>query len=492
MGRKLPLLEEPPQPSLPAWELWPRVSVCRPEELRAQPYPAVCVCGWVSAASGNECVGRHERSGPGSSLTSARAGWCLLFDLEPGANLHCFLPLRLGTLVQHSPQGSYLASLLAILLLWPSAYIHIPINRDTFSGQLPGPACTDLALKTEAAVCIIPGRGADLEEQIRRKQEEEQAWTAPSAHWLPMETLVFGVMFPEGLPGGSLSPLAGSLSPLAGEGRSSGTQHAGTAHTEDAACHPKDPPVTSLLRQVTPFSASGLVLGLLLLCMAAMASCPEEYKVVHQLRQQAKIMTNTSMLLDPYIRIQGLNMVHSKDKCKEHLESFPSLDTLQKLSRVGFLQTLHAILGRVLHRLPAQQPKMPLVTQDDLDRKKLYYTKQFIQGAKNNIFCLVVRLLNDSSELALPTQVNLGTSTSPTPSLGFQHKLDGCRFLQGYHHFMQSVEQIFGKWEEGLNRSRSRSRSRRHSPLLALQGQARRKRPSRKAKRPVSRGLLPW
>lgn len=54
--------------------------------------------------------------------------------------------------------------------------------------------------KAEAAVYIILGRRADLEERIRRKQEEERAYTAPSAHWPPVEILVFGVMFPEGLP----------------------------------------------------------------------------------------------------------------------------------------------------------------------------------------------------------------------------------------------------------------------------------------------------
>lgn len=111
--------------------------------------------------------------------------------------------------------------------------------------------------KAEAAVYIILGRRADLEERIRRKQEEERAYTAPRAHWPPVEILVFGVMFPEGLP----SPLpipthlmrcwpitpAGikwlpacrapsrEVSPPAGAGRSTGTQHGGTAHTEDAA-----------------------------------------------------------------------------------------------------------------------------------------------------------------------------------------------------------------------------------------------------------------
>lgn len=43
--------------------------------------------------------------------------------------------------------------------------------------------------KAEAAVYIILGRRADLEERIRRKQEEERAYTAPSAHWPPHEVL---------------------------------------------------------------------------------------------------------------------------------------------------------------------------------------------------------------------------------------------------------------------------------------------------------------
>lgn len=80
---------------------------------------------------------------------------------------------------------------------------------------------------------------------------------APGAHWPPGETLVFGVMFPEGLPFPlplpthltRCWPIAPSgikwlpahrtpsqtVSPLRGTGRITRTQHAGTASTENTA-----------------------------------------------------------------------------------------------------------------------------------------------------------------------------------------------------------------------------------------------------------------
>ncbi|KAK2121360.1 hypothetical protein P7K49_002746 [Saguinus oedipus] len=93
----------------------------------------------------------------------------------------------------------------------------------------------------------------EFEENRRRSGHT----TMPNTHWPPVKILVFGVMFPEGLPSPIPIPthlmrcwpiaLAGikwlpacrapsrEVSPPAGEGRSTGTQHGGTAQTEDAA-----------------------------------------------------------------------------------------------------------------------------------------------------------------------------------------------------------------------------------------------------------------
>ncbi|XP_003419194.1 oncostatin-M isoform X2 [Loxodonta africana] len=239
--------------------------------------------------------------------------------------------------------------------------------------------------------------------------------------------------------------------------------------------------------QLTWKTLLGLVLGLLLLSMMAMGGCSREYQtLLLQMQQQAKIMQNTSMLLDPYIRIQGLDKLDYKEHCKESPGTFPSKDTLQGLSRKGFLQTLNATLGLVLHRLAAFQKKVPHITKDkDQDWKQVSQAEGYIRGVRNNIFCLTP-LLNNSSEMVTPTWA--GPRTLPPPSLSadaFNHKLDGCKFLQGYHRFMHSVEQVLSEWAEGP------SRSRRHSPHWASQGRAHRMRPSRRAKRPVPRGLPP-
>uniref|UniRef100_G3U747 Oncostatin M n=2 Tax=Elephantidae TaxID=9780 RepID=G3U747_LOXAF len=233
--------------------------------------------------------------------------------------------------------------------------------------------------------------------------------------------------------------------------------------------------------QLTWKTLLGLVLGLLLLSMMAMGGCSREYQtLLLQMQQQAKIMQNTSMLLDPYIRIQGLDKLDYKEHCKESPGTFPSKDTLQGLSRKGFLQTLNATLGLVLHRLAAFQKKVPHITKDkDQDWKQVSQAEGYIRGVRNNIFCLTP-LLNNSSEMVTPTWA--GPRTLPPPSLSadaFNHKLDGCKFLQGYHRFMHSVEQVLSEWAEGP------SRSRRHSPHWASQGRAHRMRPSRRAKRPV-------
>ncbi|XP_004379152.1 oncostatin-M [Trichechus manatus latirostris] len=233
----------------------------------------------------------------------------------------------------------------------------------------------------------------------------------------------------------------------------------------------------------------GLVLGLLLLSTVAMGSCSGKYQVLlGQLQQQAKIMQNTDMLLDPYIRIQGLDKLNHKEYCKERPGAFPGKDALRGLSRWGFLQTLNATLGLVLHRLAAFQQKVCNLTKDkDQDWKTLCQAELYIRGIRNNIFCLTRLLnLNGSSEVFAPTWAGPRTLPWPTPSPGaFNRKIDGCKFLQGYHRFMHSVGQVLGEWEEGP------SRTRRHSPFWAPQGRAGRTRPSRRAKRPMPRGLLP-
>lgn len=51
-----------------------------------------------------------------------------------------------------------------------------------------------------------------------------------------------------------------------------------------------------------PFSAPGLVLGLLFLSTPAMGSCLDNYQeLLGQLQKQADFMQHTSMLLDPYV-----------------------------------------------------------------------------------------------------------------------------------------------------------------------------------------------
>lgn len=110
--------------------------------------------------------------------------------------------------------------------------------------------------KAEASVCIILGRGADLEERIRRKWEEKQAGhrtqhpLAAHGNWFlgscsqkacpspPLPTHLTRC-WPIALAGIKWLPArrapSQEVSPPAGAGWSSGTQHAGTASVEDAA-----------------------------------------------------------------------------------------------------------------------------------------------------------------------------------------------------------------------------------------------------------------
>ncbi|XP_036764703.2 oncostatin-M [Manis pentadactyla] len=224
------------------------------------------------------------------------------------------------------------------------------------------------------------------------------------------------------------------------------------------------------------------VLGLLFLSTVAMGSCSDKYQeLLGQLRNQADFMQHTSTLLDPYIRMQGLDVSGLKEHCKGRPGAFPSEDALRRLSRQGFLRTLNVILRHVLHRLTTLQQELPKAQDlEMLDRVKLN-----IRGFRNNLHCMA-QLLPSSSDMAEPTQAGPGASPSPTPATdAFQRKLEGCRFLHGYHGFMHSVQQVLQGWEESPNRSR------RHSPRRALWKRVRRMRPSRRDKRLMPRGQLP-
>ncbi|XP_027432463.1 oncostatin-M [Zalophus californianus] len=233
-----------------------------------------------------------------------------------------------------------------------------------------------------------------------------------------------------------------------------------------------------LMRRTLP----SLVLGLLFLSTPAMGSCLDKYQeLLAQLQKQADIMQRTSLLLDPYIQSQGLDKDGLKEHCRERPGAFPSRDALQGLGRWEFLRTLDTTLGRVLHRLTALQRDIPKAQ----DLETLNRAKQNIRGFKNNIHCMA-QLLPGSSETTEPTPTDPGTSPSPTPTSDtFQRRLEGCRFLHGYHRFMHSVGQVFREWGE------SPSRSRRHSPHQGLWKGTRRMQLSRKNKRLLPRGQLP-
>uniref|UniRef100_A0A8C3WMK8 Oncostatin M n=1 Tax=Catagonus wagneri TaxID=51154 RepID=A0A8C3WMK8_9CETA len=226
-----------------------------------------------------------------------------------------------------------------------------------------------------------------------------------------------------------------------------------------------------------------LVLGLLFLSTAAKGKCSGKYhELLQQLRRQADLMQDTSMLLDPYIQMQGLDTAGLKEHCKERPEAFPSEGALRGLSRRGFLRTLDTTLDLVLHRLTDLQQDLP---------EAQHHAKLNIRGLRSNIHCMSQLLLGSSeAETAEPTQPAPVATPRPTPPSGaFQHKLKGCRFLSGYHRFMHSVGQVLREWEDSP--SRSRSRSRRHSSHPALQRGARRTRPFRRDRRRVPRGQLP-
>eukprot|EP00071_Canis_lupus_P032316 XP_022265873.1 oncostatin-M isoform X1 [Canis lupus familiaris] len=180
------------------------------------------------------------------------------------------------------------------------------------------------------------------------------------------------------------------------------------------------------------------------------------------------------------IRSQGLDKNGLKEHCRERPGAFPSKDALQRLSRRVFLRTLDTTLGQVLLRLAALEQDIPKAQ----DLEMLSGVKLNIRGFKNNIHCMA-QLLPGSSETTEPTPTSPGASPSPTPTLDtFQRRLEGCRFLHGYHRFMRSVGQVFREWGKSL------SRSRRHSPHQGLLKGARRMQLSGRNKRLMPRVQL--
>ncbi|XP_070372479.1 oncostatin-M isoform X1 [Equus asinus] len=179
------------------------------------------------------------------------------------------------------------------------------------------------------------------------------------------------------------------------------------------------------------------------------------------------------------IRLQGLDTSELRKLCKERPGAFPSQDALWELSRWDLLRTLNATLGQALHRLTALQQDFPKA------RDWLTVTMN-IRGFQNNIHCLS-QLLRASSETAKPTQASPGASPPPIPaSDAFQHKLEGCQFLSGFHRLMGSAGQVFREW------GKTPRRSRRHSPRhLALRKGPRGVQLFRRGRRLVPRGQLP-
>ncbi|KAM4827472.1 oncostatin-M [Thomomys bottae] len=230
----------------------------------------------------------------------------------------------------------------------------------------------------------------------------------------------------------------------------------------------------------------GLALGVLLLSAAAtMPGCPNSTS--HLLLQIQNLLNATAAsdtLLEPYLRNQGLDTPILRGLCMEcDGGAFPSEGALRVLSKPHFLRTVYATLGRILHGLDALQ--LQISQTEDTDTPKLQPAKWKVLGLRNNIHCLAW-LLNSSLQTPEPTRAVQGTqpSWSPTPSQPiFQGKVDGCKFLCGYHGFMQAVGKVFRDWGD------RRGRSRRHSPHRGLLHKGVHR--VRRASRPGSRSGLP-
>lgn len=177
---------------------------------------------------------------------------------------------------------------------------------------------------------------------------------------------------------------------------------------------------------------------------------------------------------------QGLSVPFRRGFCKEHPGAFPSEDALRSLSQAGFLRTVHATLGHLLHNLTALQ----LQFSDAQDLPELPMARKNTHGVRNNIHCLSRQL-----HISLDMQAGLGTSLPPVTFTGtapsiFEAKLEGCKLLSGYHRFMGSMGRVLREWGD------SPRRSRRDSPQMALCKGTHGTGASRRAKRLVPRGWL--
>ncbi|XP_006762197.1 PREDICTED: oncostatin-M [Myotis davidii] len=125
-----------------------------------------------------------------------------------------------------------------------------------------------------------------------------------------------------------------------------------------------------------------LILRLLFLNPVFMGACPGDgRKLLEQLWNQANLLQDTSLLLDPYVHIQGLDMSGLKQGCQERPGVFPSKQALEGLSRTDFLRTVSTQLGQVLRRLQALQQDMPNVQAWGM-------AIRYIHGIRNNIHCM--------------------------------------------------------------------------------------------------------
>ncbi|XP_020036380.1 oncostatin-M isoform X2 [Castor canadensis] len=223
------------------------------------------------------------------------------------------------------------------------------------------------------------------------------------------------------------------------------------------------------------------VLSFLCLHMVtAVPRCSVPSVLLVQLQHQANMTADTSSLLEPYVVTQGLSVPFRRGFCKEHPGAFPSEDALRSLSQAGFLRTVHATLGHLLHNLTALQ----LQFSDAQDLPELPMARKNTHGVRNNIHCLSRQL-----HISLDMQAGLGTSLPPVTFTGtapsiFEAKLEGCKLLSGYHRFMGSMGRVLREWGD------SPRRSRRDSPQMALCKGTHGTGASRRAKRLVPRGWL--
>lgn len=163
---------------------------------------------WLGAPLGD--------AGPGARTTiSGLPAWVWLCAQSPVVSAHrCpnSPSRRAGRALKkmsHSPQsqttvpgeadGSWAKPGLQVLQ-GPSWHT-LPFILATAPCRWQGPPCSLLApgrLRLRFASPL--GVGLTLKNEFEENRRRSRHATAPSTHWPPVETLVFGVMFPEGLP----------------------------------------------------------------------------------------------------------------------------------------------------------------------------------------------------------------------------------------------------------------------------------------------------